>query len=184
MLHTYSYTQDFNSNHNTHLVAKTAQGAKYEAAVKLMNSSSRSIVIVGSVWLKECQEQHAWMDPPLAHHHHFAMEDATIKKRTTATTGSREAADPDILIRSLKELLAEGDDTAAATASAVGAPTQLSSLLLFLDCQFLLIGFPLEERNLLTRLVVGRGCGTIYWELVDTITHVIVQDDAGDAMLR
>jgi twin BRCT domain len=167
--YTNSYTQDLNSTRNTHLVAKSAQGAKYEAAVKL---NSR-IVIVGPLWLKECHQLHTWIDPPLAHHQKLTLaEDDTIKKRTATATVSKKA-DPDILIPSLKEQLEGGNNCTTA------AP-QIS--LLFMDCQFLLIGFQQEERNLLTRLV-GRGCGTIYWELRDSITHVIVKDDC-DAMLR
>lgn len=171
-IHINSYTQDLNSSRNTHLVAKAPQGAKYEAALKL---NSR-IAIVGPLWLEDCHQQQAWIDPPLLHHKEISADNDTNKKRGAAVTVNTKVV-PDILIPSLKQQLESGESAGATTDD-----DALASSLLFMDCQFLLIGFEQEERNLLTSLV-GRGCGTIYWELHDSITHVIVRDEC-DEMIR
>jgi twin BRCT domain len=168
LFHTHlfnSYTQDLNSSRNTHLVAKAPEGAKYDAALKL---NSR-IVTVGPVWLEDCYQQQSWIDPPLAYHTEISMDD--VKKKRSAAAAVIKKTIPDMLIPSLKRqlLLEEGDDHDSA------AP------LLFIDCQFFLVGFEPEERDLMTSLV-GRGHGAIYWELHDSITHVIVKDECDDKL--
>ena len=50
---------------------------------------------------------------------------------------------------------------------------------LFLWCRFLLFGFDDDSGVKLGRLI-RRGKGTIYWELNEMITHVIVADDCDD----
>lgn len=50
---------------------------------------------------------------------------------------------------------------------------------LFLWCRFLMIGFG-DDSNVQLGKLIRRGKGTIYWELNEMITHVIVADDCGD----
>jgi BRCA1 C Terminus (BRCT) domain len=161
-------------------VAKIPQGAKYEAALKL---NSR-IVTVGPLWLEDCHQQQTWIDPPLAHHREIISAvgggDTSIKKKRSASLAAAAVQQknvPDILIPALKRQLAQdGGDSAASSATPRAAVS-----LLFIDCQFFLVGFEQEERNLMTSLV-GRGHGTIYWELHDSITHVIVKDECNDKL--
>jgi hypothetical protein len=50
---------------------------------------------------------------------------------------------------------------------------------LFLWCRFLLLGFG-DDSNVQLSKLIRRGKGTIYWELNEMITHVIVADDSED----
>lgn len=52
---------------------------------------------------------------------------------------------------------------------------------LFESCRFLLLGFETDSavKGKLSRLI-RRGKGTIYWELNEMITHVIVADDCDE----
>jgi hypothetical protein len=50
---------------------------------------------------------------------------------------------------------------------------------LFLWCRFLLLGFD-HDCNVQLSKLIRRGKGTIYWELNEMITHVIVADDDDD----
>ena len=50
---------------------------------------------------------------------------------------------------------------------------------LFLWCRFLLLGFD-DDLSVKLSQLIRRGKGTIYWELNEMITHVIVADDCDD----
>lgn len=55
---------------------------------------------------------------------------------------------------------------------------------LFASCKFYLIGFDEVESNDHGKLskLIRRGMGTIYWELNEIITHIIVNDDCEDTL--
>jgi hypothetical protein len=54
---------------------------------------------------------------------------------------------------------------------------------LFASCRFLLLGFE-EESDKVIQLgkLIRRGRGTIYWELNEVITHLIVNDETEDVL--
>jgi twin BRCT domain len=55
---------------------------------------------------------------------------------------------------------------------------------LFYPCQFLLIGFERDTRQqLLLEKLIQRGRGTIYWELNEIITHIIVMDGCDHVLI-
>jgi len=52
---------------------------------------------------------------------------------------------------------------------------------LFVSCRFLLLGFGAgSDVNMKLSRLIRRGKGTIYWELNEAITHVIVADDCDE----
>jgi hypothetical protein len=55
---------------------------------------------------------------------------------------------------------------------------------LFYPCRFLLLGFEEDskEANLLEKLI-RRGQGTIFWELNETITHIVIQDSCDQVLM-
>lgn len=56
---------------------------------------------------------------------------------------------------------------------------------LFYPCQFLLIGFERDSsQELLVEKLIQRGRGTIYWELNEIITHIIVMDGCDQVLIE
>jgi hypothetical protein len=55
---------------------------------------------------------------------------------------------------------------------------------LFYPCRLLLLGFEEDskEANLLEKLI-RRGQGTIFWELNETITHILIQDGCDQVLM-
>lgn len=55
---------------------------------------------------------------------------------------------------------------------------------LFYPCRFLLLGFEEDSKevNLLEKLI-RRGQGTIFWELNETITHILIQDGCDQVLM-
>jgi len=56
---------------------------------------------------------------------------------------------------------------------------------LFYPCRFLLLGFEQEDANDVTILekLIRRGRGTIYHEINETITHIVVKDGSDQALM-
>jgi hypothetical protein len=55
---------------------------------------------------------------------------------------------------------------------------------LFYPCQFLLIGFERDlKHQLMVEKLIQRGRGTIYWELNETITHIVVMDGCDQVLI-
>ena len=198
-----TFTRDFHTGRNTHLIAETPTGGKYDAAMacqtkqrKKQKTNQRHLMhVVQLSWLKACQEQqrradekdHAW-----THANSSTKENGISRKRKSLQNDARDFSDSNKKIKEQQQqlvmaldqaLLPQKDESNSGSPESVvvvGFPVPL-----FSSCQFYLVGFDTEEADLertkLCRLL-RRGMGTIFWDFHEGITHVIVYDQCDDAV--
>jgi hypothetical protein len=142
-----SYTREFNLDKNTHLVAETAQGAKYQLAV-----SCKSIQVITPSWLDACAKSGERVDERA-----YVLLPKTKSAKTPPTTSQ------------VDELLVAG--------------LSLETRSLFECRKFYLLGFEedIELKQKLGRLI-RRGLGTIYWEMNDEVSIMILHDTCDDTL--
>jgi hypothetical protein len=167
-----TYTRDFQTSRNTHLIAQTTEGEKYKVAIL-----ESSIYVVQPSWLEACfakkcrveEAEYSWKRDP-----------GKRKKISAAAINNGNNKKPkQDLLSYLTQCLK------------IDNPDQNKDLLtprpLFDSCQFYLVGFGdstngEKERIKLSQLI-RRGMGTIFWEFQEgVVTHVIVHDDSSDAV--
>jgi hypothetical protein len=134
------------------LIAQAPEGKKFEAAV----NNSSTIHVVSPAWLEACHKTKS-----RAREQQFSwieMDDCDTNNQ------EEDGADIDIS-NTLDELLESNERNK-----------------LFSSCRFLLVGFEeqSDSKQKLSKLI-RRSMGTIYWELNELITHLIVETDCADA---
>lgn len=193
-----TFTRDFHTGRNTHLIAEFPTGGKYDAAMachtkkrKQKQKTNHSMHVVQLSWLKACQEQqcrvdekdHAWT-------HVNTNENGDSRKRKSVPKDGHPDSNKKMkeqqqqLIMALDQALLPQKDESNNSGSP-GSVVAGFPLLLFSSCQFYLVGFDTEEADLertkLCRLL-RRGMGTIFWDFHEGITHVIVHDQCDDTV--
>ena len=135
-----SYTRDLDTSKTTHLIAKDAEGAKYDTAV-----ACPTIRVVSPAWLEEC-----------------IQTGKRANERLYSLSNEAEKFPP---LEQEVDLLLQTNRRKD----------------LFVPCRFLLLGFD-EETDIYSKLgkLIRRAKGTIYWELNEMITHIIVADDCDE----
>jgi hypothetical protein len=135
-----SYTRDLDTSKTTHLIAKDAEGAKYDTAV-----ACPTIRVVSPAWLEEC-----------------IQTGKRANERLHSLTHKVEKFPP---LEQEVDLLLQTNNRNE----------------LFAPCRFLLLGFD-DETAVYRKLgtLIRRANGTIYWELNEMITHLIVADDCDE----
>jgi len=136
---------------NTHLIARVPEGLKYEAAVSIP-----SLRIVKPTWLDACASKKKWISTK-----EFLLG---ASKDSTTQVVKENIAMEQLLPELNKQLLVDRPDSE-----------------IFLDCQVFLVGFD-DQREVKIKLsrLLRRGMATIYWDLNDEITHVIIADGLED----
>jgi hypothetical protein len=129
---------------NTHLIAETAQGAKFELA-----ASCPKIRIVSPSWLSAC-----------------STSGKRVDEAPYLLAGATKPTKPPSILSQLDELLA--------------GPLEIRSLFEFR--RFYLLGFEedIEMKQKLGKLI-RRGKGTIYWEMNEEISMMIMHDTCEDS---
>ena len=180
-----AFTRDFHTSRNTHLIAETATGGKYDAAM----AASKQIQVVQPSWLEACQQQNCRVDEKDflwtrvnnkengSRSQDEKNGDNRKRKHTQESSLSGKKSKQQQLVLSLNQALLLQAESPGGVAS---FPNPL-----FSSCQFYLVGFDTDvadaERTKLCRLL-RRGMGTIYWDFHEGITHVIVHDQCDDAV--
>lgn len=166
-----TYTRDFQTSRNTHLIAQTSEGEKYKVAIR-----EPSIYVVQPSWLEACfakkcrveEAEYSW------------KHDTGKRKKNSTSANSHNCKKPkQDLLSSLTQCLTMNN--------ADQHKYLLTPRPLFDSCQFYLVGFgestnSEKERVKLSQLI-RRGMGTIFWEFQEgVVTHVIVHNDSSDAV--
>ena len=176
-----SYTRDLNANNNTHLVCRQAEGAKYDLA----SSFPKQISIVTPTWLDECHAKLVRADE--RQHSLTPPNESAPQKHVDIKDGvpCNKMGDDGSLLSHVERLLAKSKRTKS---------------ILFSACHFHLVGFDDDQRFgksgkqnknftqdecgerfvLLLGRLIRRGLGTIHYDFHDGITHVLVNDHAGE----
>lgn len=171
----------------THLIAERAEGEKYIQAKKCPH-----IEIVTPKWLEECAAKNMLMsthefrldfDPGDANSGEFMKIGVSCPAANTNLTNSPHSAAISTMAIAIRALLSDR----------VVPPNPL-----FTDCSFYLVGFLRDEFNLnkcdesslqirdqssvqlkkdFCRLI-RRCMGTIYWDVHEAITHVVVNEES------
>jgi len=191
-----SFTRDFHTKTNTHLIAETVNGSKVDAALK----ATKHIWVVSPLWLKVCEQEQSHVN------------ETNYVLNTNSSDSSRSRAgenDQDTKKRKGSSLLSNTDinhtknrkqhllqllddalqiTAAAAAPRAASSPTCVASFPnpVFSSCQFYLVGFNADtdiaiEYQELCKLI-SMGMGSIFWDYHENITHVIVHDQCDDVL--
>jgi twin BRCT domain len=163
------FTRDFHSARNTHLIAETATGAKYETAVLVS-----TVKVVKPQWLEDCHAQHCHVreqDYHYQYHHHDNQKDTKDKDKvddtsvpisvsasgtmnTTSTAGRstkfmkrKRDHDDGAILSALEQLLLQAQVDASTTTSTVIRDDPSFPHSLFSCCQFYLMGFLEDDDN-------------------------------------
>lgn len=155
-----TYNRNLNASTTTHLVTPTpGVGAKYDLAVAVLSESQPSLTtvvnrlahIVTPQWLIDCEQAGE----------RLPEQDYSVIG-ANADGGQREEQNRSEipLSEQLEEILKQGDRQK-----------------LFYPCRFLLLGLEEDSRQrVLLEKLIQRGRGTVFWELNETITHLLVMD--------
>jgi hypothetical protein len=132
---------------NTHLIAETAQGAKYQLAL-----SCKRVQVVTPSWIDACAKSRERVD-----------------ERAYPLVSNRKSAKTPPTTSQVDELLVAGPS--------------LETRSLFECHKFYLLGFEedIELKQKLGRLI-RRGLGTIYWEMNDDVSMMILHDTCDDSL--
>jgi twin BRCT domain len=188
------FTRELLSNENTHLIALTNQGAKYDLA----RSCAPRIHVVTPSWVEACYKLQRRVEeqpfdvliddeaPPqnnnkinldLGRPRPSQPSEQTTEQRRKAT----KTTAPESISNRVDHLLRVGDNTVK------HAPV-------FVSCRFLLLGFDadVEEQTVQTNStqqlqqklgkLIRRGKGTIYWDSHPSITHLVLHDACHDSL--
>jgi hypothetical protein len=151
------YTRDLNSTQNTHLIASTAAGEKYEAALTFSH-----IEIVSPVWVDTC-----------------ARKNARVGERSyqLCSSGIEEDQPTGVDSNKKEQLLSLADELESADM------IERRNSVLFSSCHFYIVGFKVDsDVQLQLSRWIRRGLGTIYWEISPSITHIVVNDDCEESV--
>ena len=161
-----TYNRNLNISTTTHLVTPApGKGDKFDLAVAVLSESkhkattNRLAHIVTPQWLIDCFQAGKRLE-----------EGDYSVIGTVATNGHQDEQNVD---KQLEDALNQGDRKK-----------------LFYPCRFLLLGVDADSRQqILLEKLIQRGRGTVFWELNETITHLLVIDgcdpvliDAADAV--
>ena len=150
----HRFSRELVRSHTTHLVTNSPEGAKYEMALRFGNGNSNCpIEIVTAAWLDETNSTRR-----------RAQEDAFRLNRLTAL--------PKAALSNLLE--------------------NINQSMLFADCVFHLVGFDENDTSTATTTtttrkvqlsrLIRRGTGTIYWDMNESVTHIVVNDGCEDVL--
>lgn len=187
------YTRELNTAKTTHLVAEAPSGDKYRTAV-----ASGRVVVVAPSWLEACER--AGRIVPVRPHVVGGRRRRSDVDRDDGE-GKDDADDDDDDGGSNDE-----DDEGRRSIEEEAADLLCSSPswrnALFSQCRFMFLGYDAEtggemdddddvekggwkslaeQRTKLSSLV-RRCSGVIYWDLNETVTHLVVSDRCGDEM--
>jgi twin BRCT domain len=146
------FTRDFHTTRNTHLIAETPQGEKYDTAMDC------SLHVVKPSWLEACHAQ----TRRVSEDDHSWKEEKKEKKKNKET----KRQDRPSLLACLEKSVVDEE------------PNSLFSGCQFLLVGF---DNNTQERVQLSR-ILRNGMGTIFWEYQEHITHVIVHDHCDDTL--
>lgn len=152
------FTRDFQTSRNTHLIAQSAFGEKYETAIR-----SDKVFVVTPTWLHACHEDKCRVDEQ-QHSWSYSKRKQSLPLSPNKKTKYHEK----LLMNSLQQALSKG--------SPVPNP-------LFSGLQFYLVGFDenaFDEERKLLGIITRRNMGTIFWDFHDEVTHVVVHDSCRD----
>jgi hypothetical protein len=137
------------SSQNTHLIALSPDGPKYEAAI-----SCPAMLVVKPSWLEACYQSKSRV---------LEIEHTLEKTKKVETS----VPEPISLFAVLNQIL----------------PIASFNDRIFSSCIFMLVGFDeqSEERIQLGQLI-RKGWGTIYWEMNDSVSHLIVSDGCDESV--
>lgn len=135
---------------NTHLVAQSPEGLKYEAALSIP-----SIEVVSPGWLDACAKERRWVFTK-----DYRLDSSAASMAVEELSPANGTIDQSFHL-DLDRILVDNPKDTATT--------------LFGDCRIFFVGFDEETQAKLSRLL-RRGMATICWDLDDDITHVILRD--------
>ena len=149
----------FDLDQNTHLIIEQPQGAKFDLAM-----SSPEIYIVSPGWLDSCYRN--WKRIP--------ERDFCVQRKPVLDNRKPPPPTPTTTTGTPQSLLDQLD-------KALGDREEIKSVF---ECHFfLLLGFE-EDLELKKRLgkLIRRGLGTIYWEMTESTTMMILHDTCHEAI--
>ena len=184
------YTRNLDTAKNTHLVAKKAEGPKYEAAKA--DAGEGGIQVVRPAWLDECYQCKEWI-PVRPQDHLFSdgpkdgnnLESEDIPGRGCVAD---ETGATDMAHQSLPRLEEQLERVFQSH------PVDIERHTLFLPCHFILLSFDHDGEitddqvlwkngQLLCQLIRG-GMGRIAWTFNYHITHVVIPDGCCNESVR
>jgi hypothetical protein len=171
------YTRELNLDKNTHLITEIPQGAKYELA----SANPQTIHVVSSSWLQAATTKTD--QPPLESDHGVSL---TNNHPNHPTLQRHHSMSQHLSTRDLSTRLHQALEIDVFDNALNNTNRHLPRYKLFQHHQFYLLGF--DNKHMEWKQKVGtlirRAGGTIYWELNENVTMLILCDGCDTALFK